>query len=115
MARFDDRKKIDVGDDGAIYLNEPTVQQFNQYHNDCVEAKRGKVKTKRTTAAVKLFDATFNEAVKVEVKDDTGSWVLLTKDNLELVPPRRKQNCVDGAFFSGDEDIEEEAEEEKNY
>lgn len=109
MARFDDRRKVDVGegkDAGAIYLNEPTVKQLNQYHNDCVVAKGRKVTTKKTTAAVKLFDAVFDEAVKVEVKDETGKWVPLTKDTLKHVPPRRKQNCVDGALLGLDEAIE---------
>ena len=115
MARFDDRRKIDVGKDGAIYLNEPTVKELNQYHNDCVEAKGKKITVKRTTAACVLFDATFDEAVKVEVPDGKGGYVLLTKETLNLVPPRRKQNCVDGAVLGSDEDIqvdEEEGEED---
>lgn len=105
MARFEDRRKIDVGKDGAIYLNEPTVKELNQHTNDSVSAKGRKTEVKRYTASVKLFDSTFDEAVKVEVPDGKGGYVQLTKDNLELVPARRKSDCVHLAFFSGDDDI----------
>ena len=111
MARFDDRRKITVGKDGAIYLKEPTVKQLNQYHNDCVEAKGKKITVKRTTAACKLFDAVFDEAIKVEVPDGKGGYVPLTKETLNLAPPRRKQNCVDGALLDTDEAIEFDEEE----
>lgn len=116
MARFDDRRKINVGDDGAIYLNEPTVTQLNQYTNDSVKSKGRKIETQRYTASVKLFDAVFDEAETVEVKDAEGEWVPLTKDTLKHMPARRKADCVHGAFFSADDDMEvgvdEEGEEE---
>ena len=113
MARFDDRRKIDVGDDGIIYLNEPTVKELNQHTNDSVSAKGRKTEVMRYTAAVKLFDATFDEAVNVEVKDAEGNWVALTKDTLKHMPARRKSDCAHLAFFNGDDDINADGEEEE--
>lgn len=108
MAIFEDRRRIAVGSDGAIYLKEPTVAQLNQHTNDSVSAKGRKTEVKRYTAAVKLFDATFDEAENVYVRNAQGEEELLTKDNLGLVPPRRKSDCVHEAFFSGDEAEEED-------
>lgn len=104
MTRFDDRRKIDVGNDGVIYLNEPTVAQLNQHTNDSVSAKGRKTEVKRYTAAAKLFDAVFDEAENMEVKNAEGEWVPLTKDTIKHVPARRKAVCINLAFFS-DNDI----------
>ena len=111
LSAQDKQKAFYAANGGAIYLNEPTVKQLNEYHNNCAEMKGKKITVKKTTAAVKFFDAVFDEAINVEVKDETGSRVPLTKDTLKHVPPRRKQNCVEGAFLGLDEDIDVSGEE----
>lgn len=113
--------ELNVGDDGKIFLDEPTTKQLNEYYDSRTKTvgrgKKADIKNNSTFASVAFFDELFNRAELVMVYDpEKKKKVLLSKETLHLVPARKKTEAIAAGIMrdddiSTDQDDEDEGDE----
>jgi hypothetical protein len=109
---FKERYRIEYGEDGEIYLNEPTNEQWSRFNRGRVKTgRKGRIDTSGATVARgQLFDALCDEINKLE--DDKGP---ITLGTLDRIPLRLKEMWIQDTFELDDgKAVDDFKETEKN-